>query len=84
MSELFLKDHVTQDRSNDAENLALHHSNGLHFTIYSNIKQLLYILKLYFGSNQCRLGEQKRLLKKKTSYCSKTFDWLAIYITEML
>ncbi len=73
MSELFLKDHVTQDRSNDAENLALHHSNGLHLTIYSNIKQLLYIVKLYFGSNQCRLGEQKRLLKKKNILLFKNF-----------
>ncbi len=71
--------HVTQDRSIDAENSALIR-NQLHFKIYSNRKQLLYIVQLYFGSNQCRLGEQRKLLKKKKkhykSYSSKTFDRL--------
>ncbi len=32
ISEWFLKDHVTQDRSNDAENAAMI-SNQLHFAI---------------------------------------------------
>ncbi len=31
--EWFLKDHVTQDWSNDAENSALHHKNKLYFKI---------------------------------------------------
>ncbi len=30
----------TEDSSNDAENLALHHKNILHFKIYSNRKLL--------------------------------------------
>ncbi len=32
--EWFLKDRVTEDWSNDTENLALHHKNKLHFKIY--------------------------------------------------
>ncbi len=48
-------------RNNDAENSAL--ITGINYILqYSNRKQLLYIVKLYFGSNQCRLGKQKRLL----------------------
>ncbi len=30
----------TEDWRNDAENTALHHRNKLHFTMYSNTKQL--------------------------------------------
>ncbi len=58
------EDHVTQDRSNDAENTAL-------ITEINNILQYIHIesscctVQLYFGSNQCWLGE-KGLLKKHT------------------
>ncbi len=38
--EWFLKDHVIEDWSNDAENSALYHKNKLHFKIYSNRKHL--------------------------------------------
>ncbi len=69
--------HVTQDRSIDAENSALIR-NQLHFKIYSNRKQLLYIVQLYFGSNQCRLGEQRKLLKKKKNITNLTLQKLLI------
>ncbi len=60
----------TEDWSNDAENSALHHRNELHFTIYSNRKQLFKIVIIfhilcfsqYFSSNKCSLGEHKTLL----------------------
>ncbi len=38
--EWFLKDHVTEDWSNAAENTALHHKNKLYFKIYLNRKVL--------------------------------------------
>jgi len=68
----------TEDWSNDAENSALHHRNKLHFTIYSNRKQLfsncnnisqyncITIFFLYFL--KCSLGERKRLKKHWKHY----------------
>ncbi len=34
----------TEDWSNDAEKLALHHRNKLHFKIYYNRKRFIYLL----------------------------------------
>ncbi len=62
-SELFLKDHVTLKTG-----VMMLNYNLKCVLISKNISQYL----LYFGSNKCRLGEQK--IHKK-SYCSKTFDW---------
>ncbi len=55
----------------NAENSALHHK--LHFKIYSNSKQLFYVVimftilqfLLYFWSNKCSFGKQKRFSKTK-------------------
>ncbi len=37
----------TEDWSNDAENSAAHHSNKLHFNIYTHRNQLFYILIIF-------------------------------------
>ncbi len=55
------EDHVTQDRSNDAENTTLITEIN-YILLYIQIENSCCIAKLYFGSTQCRLGE-KRLLK---------------------
>ncbi len=47
MLEWFLKDHVTEDWSNDAENTAAHHGNKLYLSIYSNRKQYFKIFDFY-------------------------------------
>ncbi len=52
-------------KSNYAENSALHRRNKLHFKIYWNRKQLLWIVKYFtillillcFWLNKCSLGE---------------------------
>ncbi len=38
---------MTLKTSNDAENTAAHHSNKLHFKIYSNRKQLFKIVIIF-------------------------------------
>ncbi len=61
----------TEDWSNDAENSALNHRNKWHFNKYMKIENSYFILKyyftillflLYFQSNKCNFGEQKRWL----------------------
>ncbi len=41
------EDHVTLKTSYDDENAALHHRNKLQFNIYSHIKQLFKIIKIF-------------------------------------
>ncbi len=56
----------TEDWSNDVKNSAL--ITGINYILkYIQIENIYFIFKfkivlLYFGSNKCRLGEQKRLL----------------------
>ncbi len=40
----------TEDWSNDAEYSVLHHTNKLHFKIYSNWKQFLEIVKSFHNT----------------------------------
>ncbi len=59
--EWFQKDQVTEDRSNDSENSALHHRNKLHFTIYYIVILFPNItVLLYFLSNKCSLAKYIR------------------------
>ncbi len=71
----------TEDCSNDAENTAAHHRNKLHCYRYSHRKHLYLndnnISKylLYFWSNTCSLGEQKRRRSKiQKIQLYQTFD----------
>ncbi len=55
------------------ENSALQHMNKLHFTIYSNWKQLFKIVifqKIYllYLKNKCSLGEHKRFFQKENRF----------------
>ncbi len=48
----------TEDRSNDAENSALHHRNKLQFTIYSNRKDVLSCNNISQYYNFCCIFDQ--------------------------
>ncbi len=68
----------TEDWNNDAENSALHHSNKLHFKIYSNRQQLnfsYYKITVFTGFqiNKCSLCDHEMSLKKKKT-APQTFE----------
>ncbi len=62
----------TKDWNNDAENSALNHRNKLHFTIYSNKKQVILhcnnikIVLLYFKSNNASFVSIRDFFQKQT------------------
>ncbi len=74
----------TKDWSNDAENVALHHSNKLHFKIYSNnrkkryfnLQKIFHNITAFYCINKCCFGKRNLFFEiyYKSSYWLQIFE----------